>query len=494
MTPPDIPFKRQVIVMTFVALTQLVQMCQFGSGIDVGLSIAESFGVPPESAPWVAASYPLTQGAFLLTGGRLGAIYGHKNILFVGALLWVAFNIGTGFAPSFIALCILRAMSGIGGGIMMPNCIALLGITFPPGRMRNLSMALFVSCGPVGAAGGGLLGGIVAQLASWEWMFWFFAILGGIVFTVAYLAVPHDDRQDPNGKLDFVGSYLGIGALFLFNFVWNRAPAVGWDTPYVYVLLIVSLLHAAAFAIWEAKYASEPLVPITVWTRPSFTPLLLCVGLIMMSMGVFLWYLTIWQISVRHFTIIAAGASLVPLLITGMVMSVVAGWIIGHLGARLIVAGGLMFVLVGLILIGTMPEQQIYWKQAFIGSLIQGCGPDFVLAVGQVITANSVKRHEQGVAGSLIAVIQVYALSTGLGFASTVEAYTNDGGRNPVKGYRGAIFLAVGFTVLAMAINLIWVRMPAQTQEGWTEEDLKRDDPVRTLKPEPSAELKPAQV
>ena len=253
---------------------------------------------------------------------------------------------------------------------------------------------------------------------------------------------------------------------------------------YIYVLLIVSILHAVAFGIWEAKFAKEPLVPVAVWTRPSFTPLILSVFLVMMSFGIFLWYIEVWELTVRDYTIIAAGASISPIVLSGSTMSVVAGWLVQRLDAQYIIGIGIVEVAVALILLGTMPAHQVYWAQAFVAALIMGSGPDFVLTAGQVITSNSVGRHEQGVAGSLIGVVQVYGLSIGLGFAGTVERYVNDGGRDPVKGYRGAIFLGVGFCVLALVINLLFVRMPADKREGWIEEDLQRRIEEKTKKVE----------
>ena len=92
-----------------------------------------------------------------------------------------------------------------------------------------------------------------------------------------------------------------------------------------------------------------------------------------------------------------------------------------------------------------MPIGQTYWAQAFPAAVIAGAGPDLLITAAQIIAANAVRRSEQGVAGSLIGVVQTYGLSTGLGFAGTVESRVNDGGRNVVKGYRGAIFLAIGF-------------------------------------------------
>ncbi len=255
----------------------------------------------------------------------------------------------------------------------------------------------------------------------------------------------------------------------------SQAPAVGWPTPYIYILLIVSILHAAAFAIWEAKFTNDPIVPIAIWTRPSFTPLIICVFIVMMDMGVYTWYLTVWQLTLRNFTNIAAGAALAPIVFMGAIMAVVSGWLVRHLKAQYIIFIGLADILVALLILGTMPTHQIYWAQAFVATFIMGCGPDFVLTAGQVIVSNSVQRQEQGVGGSLIGVIQVFGISTGLGFAGTVERYVNDDGRSLVKGYRGAIFLAVGFTVLAMVINLLWVRMPVQRKEGWEEEGSLND-------------------
>ncbi|KZV66058.1 MFS general substrate transporter [Peniophora sp. CONT] len=473
----ELPVKRKLVIMASVVGTQLIQVISFGTGIDTSLALAMQLGTPsPASAAWIAASYPLTQGAFILPGGRLGAIYGHKNMMFFGGLIWVAFTLGSAFAPSFIVLCILRGLSGMGGGIMVPNCVALLGITFPPGRMRNLAFGLFGSSAPVGAAGGGLLGGIIVQFAPWKWVFIAMAIAGAIVFGVAFLSTPRDNPVDKHGSLDIVGSYLGVGALFLFNFVWNQAPAVGWSTVYIYVLLIVALLHAAAFILWSRFYARNPIIPFTIWTRPSFGPLLLTVFLTLMAFSVFLWYLTIWELEVRHYTLTATGASVAPIIVVGGIMASVGAWLVPRLRAQYIMGLGVSVVLCALILVGTMPAQEVYWAQAFPATLIVGAGPDLIITAAQVIASNSVRRHEQGTAGSLIGVLQTYGLSTGLGFAGTVELYVNDGGKNAVKGYRGALFLAVGFCVLALVIDLLFVRMPADTQEGWGEGDLQKRD------------------
>jgi MFS family permease len=155
---------RKNIFMVFVVLTQLVQMVPFGAGINSSLSIARSLGATETEAAWIAASYPLTQGTFVLMGGRLAAVLGHKKVMVVGCTWWVIWSLGSGFANNIIALSFMRGLTGIGGALMVPNAVALLGITFPPGRQRNLAMGLFGAMAPVGAAGGSLVSAVFVQL------------------------------------------------------------------------------------------------------------------------------------------------------------------------------------------------------------------------------------------------------------------------------------------------------------------------------------------
>jgi MFS family permease len=154
-------------------LTQLVQMIPFGAGINSSLPIAKSLGASSIQATWIAASYPLTQGTFVLIGGRLGAVYGHKNSLAVGWAWWVIWPLGSGFANNIIALSFLRGLTGIGGGMLTPNAVAPLGINFPPGKQRNQGMGLFGAMAPVGAAGGSLVSAVFVQLTEWKWIFFF---------------------------------------------------------------------------------------------------------------------------------------------------------------------------------------------------------------------------------------------------------------------------------------------------------------------------------
>ena len=116
----------------------------------------------------------MTQGAFVLIGGRFGDVYGHKNVLLAGAVWWIIFSLVSGFARSLVVLSLFRGLTGVGGAFIVPNAVALLGHTFPPGKMRNIAMGSFGAMAPIGAAGGAAVSAIFVQLLPhWKWLFFF---------------------------------------------------------------------------------------------------------------------------------------------------------------------------------------------------------------------------------------------------------------------------------------------------------------------------------
>ena len=108
----------------------------------------------------------------LLPGTRLGEIWGHRNVFLLGALIWIAFHIHSGFADDYISVVVLRALSGIGSGLIEGNCVALLNLVFPPSLWKKTAFVIYGCAAATGATAGGVLVGIPAQLAVWRWSFW----------------------------------------------------------------------------------------------------------------------------------------------------------------------------------------------------------------------------------------------------------------------------------------------------------------------------------
>ncbi len=115
----------------------------------------------------------LTQGTFVLISGRLGAIYGHQKMLLIGGFFLSLCTILNGFATNFEMFIALRALAGIGGGLLMPNAVALLMMMSPPGKARNITMGFFGASAPIGGWIGALFSGIFIKFTSWQYLFYF---------------------------------------------------------------------------------------------------------------------------------------------------------------------------------------------------------------------------------------------------------------------------------------------------------------------------------
>jgi MFS family permease len=190
-----------------------------------------------------------------------------------------------------------------------------------------------------------------------------------------------------------------------------------------------------------------------------------------MAVGIVIWYINTWDYQIRGYTQLLNGASFATLAVGGTLTAFASGWVIRLVAAQYIMATGALATAVSAILVATQPTHQTYWAQTFPALIAMSLGPDFIFTAAQIIASNSVKRKHQGAAGSLIGTVASYGLSTGLGFAATVEVYTNDHGRKPVQGFRHALFLGIGIAGTAMAIALTLVRIPKDSREGWDEDD-----------------------
>lgn len=251
----------------------------------------------------------------------------------------------------------------------------------------------------------------------------------------------------------------------------SQAPVVGWDEPYEYILLIIAILHFALFILWEAKHAKVPIVPVDIWKAPSFSAIVIVLFLIFMSLGIYLWYVVVFLLNIRHYSAVILGCVWIPMAICGVGAAFLAAWAVPKMPAQFLVAAGCVGAAGTNILLATTPVHQVYWAMIFPAMILVAFTGDMVFAAGQIIASSGVSRRHQGAAGSLIGMLFTYGMSTGLGFAGTVERYVDPDATNLLKGYRAAAYLAIGFAVGGLIIDLIFVRMEKNTTEGWQGED-----------------------
>lgn len=107
----------------------------------------------------------------MLISGRLGAVYGHQYLTLAGCLIFSVFTLTNGFCTTYESFVAVRALSGVGGGLFMPNAVAIITTMVPPGRSRNVLLGFFAASPPIGGTAGALLSGVFTGSVDWKWMF-----------------------------------------------------------------------------------------------------------------------------------------------------------------------------------------------------------------------------------------------------------------------------------------------------------------------------------
>ncbi|EXJ85431.1 hypothetical protein A1O1_05795 [Capronia coronata CBS 617.96] len=461
---------REILFVGIICLAQFTTQVGLGQTLFILPVIGRSFHITdPSQLSWLIAGYSLTVGTFIVISGRLGDIFGYKRMLMVGFSWYAIWSMVAGLSvySNHVLFVFARVLQGIGPAITLPNGVALLGSTYPPGPRKDMVFALFGACAPGGSIVGGAFAGVFA-LTWWPWAFFSLAITLVVIVVLASLIIP-DPPKKPEYKahsmrdklelLDLPGAVVGITALVLFNFAWNQAPIVGWQKAYVYVTMILGLLLMPLFFYIEFRVSPSPLVPFEALTvEVGFV--LACIVCGWSSFGIWVFYLVSFLEHLRGASPLLAVAYMSPVAVSGALASVCTGLILSRMRAAWVMVIALAAFTVGQILVATVPVDQTYWAQTFVCTIIIPWGMDMSFPAATLILSNSVSKEHQGIAASLVNTIVNYSISLGLGFAGTVEVHVNNGGRTPqdiLHGYRGAWYLGTGLAGLGMVISAVFL-------------------------------------
>lgn len=361
-----------------------------------------------------------------------------------------------------------RVFQGIGSAICIPNALAVLGAAYPQGPRKAMVFALFGASAPVGALSGGLAG-TALNLLWWPWAFYALAITLCVLTVVTYFVVPAPPGklsgnvtwQNFFTELDLAGGITGVSALILFNFAWNQAPIVGWDTAQVISTLVIGVALFFLFMWIEYRHAKNPLLPFDAFNSD--------VGFVLAAMacgwsmfGIWALYIVLELENIRGLSPLETAIWLLPILVTGLAASLLTGILLGPAKFRpaTVMTIALVFFLTGIVIFTTAPIDQIYWAQTFVSIFIIPFGMDMSFPAGTLITSNAVKKEHQGIAASLVATVVNYSISLGVGFAGTVEVHVNNGGTTKadlLKGYKGALYMGIGLAGLGLLVCLVYL-------------------------------------
>ncbi|RWQ92235.1 major facilitator superfamily-domain-containing protein [Paecilomyces variotii] len=460
--PKSLP--KEILFVSVVCAAQFMTQAGLAQSIAPLHVIGASFGTTSENdLSWCAAAYSLTIGTFILVAGRLGDVYGHKLMFTIGFVWFGLWSLIAGFSvwSNQIFFDVCRALQGIGPALLLPNAVAIFGRAYEPGPRKDMVFSLFGATAPGGFVVGSTFSTIFAQLVWWPWAYWVMGIVCFCFAVLGVLVIPRTPSPKFNDglstfvRLDVLGASAGISALVLINFAWNQGPVVGWQVPYNYILLIVGFLFLAVFFLIERK-ATCPLLPWSVFTG-DVGWVLGCIAAGWSSFGTAIFYFYQFMEVIKGDTGLLVSAKWCPAAISGAVAAVTTGFLLSRVPPSVIMFCAMCAFTTGLALLATLPPDQIYWAQAFVMSIVICWGMDMSFPSGTVILSNSMHHQHQGLAGSLVNTVVNYSISIGLGFAGTVESQVNDGGKDRLKGIRGASYMGLGFAGLGLILSVCFM-------------------------------------
>jgi EmrB/QacA subfamily drug resistance transporter len=347
---------------------------------------------------WVFNAYLLTYAVLQITAGRLGDIWGPRNLFLVGLVLFTAASALCGISRDSNELIAARVMQGVGGALLAPQSLTILATTFPPER-RGAAIGIWAGVVGLSTVAGPVLGGFVVTYADWRWIF-FLNIPVGVVAVAATLAFVPNLKLGARHLMDPVGVVLATSALFLVVFGLIEGQRYDWSSA-IWTIIGAGGVVGLAFAVWEVRQP-EPLVPLRLFRERNFSLMnwtILAVNFALQ--GVFI-PLAIYTQSVLGMSPLQSGLTVAPMAVTIAVVAPFAGRLADRLGSKYLLAAGLALFAAGsswVVLIATTTSHQLDFLPAFV---VGGLGLGLVAAPMTTLALRRVARADAASASAVI--------------------------------------------------------------------------------------------
>ncbi|WP_159767123.1 MFS transporter [Streptomyces sp. HM190] len=387
-------------------------------------AIADDLKASFAEVQWITNAYFLALAVTLITAGKLGDRFGHRQTFLIGVVGFAAASGAIGLSDSVAFVVTFRVFQGLFGALLMPAALGLLRATFPA---EKLNMAIGIWGMVIGAstAGGPILGGFLVENVSWQSVFWINVPVGVLAVALGVgILLDHRAENAPR-SFDIPGIALLSGAMFCLVWALIKAPEWGWGSGTTWTFVAASLVLFALFAFWETR-VKEPLIPLGLFRSvPLSAGVVLMVLMAIAFMGG-LFFVTFYLQNVHGMSPIDAGLHLLPL--TGMMIvgSPLAGALITKAGPRIPLAGGMALTAIAMYGMSTLETDTGSAVMSLWFALLGlGLAPVMVGAT-EVIVGNA-PLELSGVAGGLQQAAMQIGGSLGTAVLGAVMASKVDG-------------------------------------------------------------------
>ena len=418
-------------------------------------SIREDLGFSETSLAWVVNAYLLTFGGFLLLGGRLGDLFGHRRLFLLGTALFTLASLACGLANSQELLMGARAVQGLGAAVVSAVALSLMMTLFTEAADRAKAMGIFGFVASGGGSIGVLLGGILTDVLNWHWIFLVNVPVGVLVVVLTLKLVPVSEGAGEARRLDVAGAVTITAALMLAVYAIVNGNQEGWASAQTLGLLGAGAALLAIFLGLESKVRS-PLMPLGLF-RLRNVAVSNVVG-IFWAAAMFAWFFlsALYLQLVLGYSPLQVGLAFLPgNVIMGILSVGLSAKLVLRFGFRPPLATGLLLASIGLLLFARAPVDGSFVVDVLPSMILLGLGAGMAFNPVLLAAMSDVEPSEAGLASGVVNTSFMMGGALGLAVLASLAASRTEGDSAAAltTGYHAAFLVGALFAIAAALIG-----------------------------------------
>jgi EmrB/QacA subfamily drug resistance transporter len=383
-------------------------------------AIQREFHAGAGDVAWIIELYTLVLSSLMLLGGALADRYGRKRIFVCGVTLFTIGSIGCAFAWSIPSMLVARVLQGLGGALLAPSSLAILGAHFS-GDARGRAIASWSAFGALTSTLGPAIGGALIDGFGWRSVFWINVPLAAIVIGATLLHVGESLDDNAPKDLDLLGAGLCTAGLGAITFALISASNAGWNNAGVYGSMLGGLIVLAVFTVREQRAAS-PLVPPDIFANREFGALNLATLFLYGALSGLFYEFPFAMIQAHGFNALQTALGTLPIGISLVLLARVGTELAQRIGLRRVLTIGPAIVACGFVLLALLAAQRSYVTAFLPGLCGVGIGMGLTVAPLTNGVISSADRRHVGIASAINTAVARVAGLLFIAFAIVVLA------------------------------------------------------------------------
>ncbi|THG33174.1 MFS transporter [Naasia lichenicola] len=446
---------RQRAVLLVAILASFVSFLD-GSIVNVALpAITDELGGGVVTQQWTLDAYLLTLGSLILLAGAISDSFGRVRVLFVGLIGFGAASLACAIAPTAGFLIGARGVQGFAAALLVPSSLALITSTFS-GVAQAKAIGRWTAWTGVSFIAGPTLGGVLVDTIGWRWIFAINVV--PILVTLFFLRRVHDPaRTSAPNRIDVVGAVLVALGLGGPVFALIEQGRLGWDSPAVFLPLIVGLLCFAGYLVWERR-AAHPMLPLELFSVRNFAFGNIATAFIYSALSLGPLVVTLFVQQVIGLSAIQAGLISLPVALISLFVAGPIGTLAGRYGSRIFMTVGPLIATAGFLVMLTVREPFNVWLQLLPGMLLFGLGLSITVSPLTAAVLGSIEPAHSGIASAVNNAVSRVAGLIAVAFVGTIV-----GGQLGYDGFHRVVLVAAALMALGAVASFIGIRRAQPT-------------------------------